>query len=142
MRPAWTSGGRLVERAARIWEVDPVDVEYNGGVISPQERQRTLRTTHQGPGAAAERDWRAPSWEGPRSTLPECVGNAFALHVVDVEVDPEDGEGGHISATRPSRMRARPFIPATWRGRYRAERSQGIGWALNEEYYLNDQAGT
>ena len=42
-------------------------------------------------------------------------------------------------ATRASRTPARQCIRATWKARCRAGASQGIGWALNEEYIYDDK---
>ena len=80
---------QMIERAARIWEVDPEDVQYNGGVIN-HKRDTELSTTFK------ELARRLNATGGPivgRATVnPGGVGIAFALHIVDVEVDPETGK--------------------------------------------------
>ena len=65
------------------------------------------------------------------------VGGSFATNVVDVEVDPDTGKV-KSSALPPFQDAARRFTPATSRDRCRGGSVQGIGWALNEEYFYND----
>ena len=35
-------------------------------------------------------------------------------------------------------MPGRRSIPVTWKGQIQGGAVQGVGWALNEEYYFND----
>ena len=80
---------QMIQRAARIWDVDAEDVEYDGGVLQ-HKRDPELRTTFQ------ELARRLNGTGGPivgRATVnPAGVGNSFGLHIVDVEVDPETGK--------------------------------------------------
>ena len=48
-------------------------------------------------------------------------GNAFAFHMVDVEVDPETGKVDILRYTALQDVQARRSTRATWRGRCRVE---------------------
>ncbi len=126
---------QVIERAARIWEVDPDDVEYDGGIIS-HKGDSELRTT------IKELAPRLNGTGGPivgRATVnPPGVGNAFAVHIVDVEVDPETGKVDILRYTAIQDA-GKAIHPGYVEGQMQGGASQGIGWALNEEYYLDNQ---
>ena len=126
---------QMIERAARIWEVDPEDVQYNGGVIN-HKRDTELSTTFK------DLARRLNATGGPivgRATVnPGGVGIAFALHIVDVEVDPETGKVDILRYTALQDV-GKAIHPSYVEGQIQGGAVQGIGWALNEEYYLNDQ---
>ena len=126
---------QMIKRAALIWQVEPEDVEYDRGVLS-HKRDTELSTTFK---ALAQR---LNSTGGPivgRGTAnPAGVGNAFGLHVVDVEVDPETGKVEILRYTA-FQDAGKAIHPSYVEGQLQGGAVQGIGWALNEEYYLNDQ---
>ena len=76
-------------------------------------------------------------WDGPQSTR-EAWANAFALHVVDVEVDPETGKVDILRYTAIQDA-GKAIHPGYVEGQIQGGVVQGIGWALNEEYYLDAQ---
>jgi CO/xanthine dehydrogenase Mo-binding subunit len=69
-----------------------------------------------------------------------AVGNAFATVCVDVEVDPETGKVRILRATI-AQDAGRAIHPSYVEGQMQGGFAQGIGWALNEEYFY-DQRGT
>ena len=125
---------QLIERAARIWDVSPDDVEYEDA---------TLRHRHDSELNMSFKDLAAQlnGTGGPivgRATVnPGGVGNAFALHVVDVEVDPETGK---VEVLRYTGLQdaGKAIHPSYVEGQIQGGAVQGIGWALNEEYYYDD----
>ena len=64
------------------------------------------------------------------------VGNAFAGHIVDVEVDPETGKVDILRYTAVQDA-GKAIHPSYVEGQMQGGAVQGIGWALNEEYFLN-----
>ena len=126
---------QMVQRAARIWDVDGEDVEYDGGVLR-HKRDPELRTTFQ------DLARRLNATGGPivgRATVnPAGVGNSFGLHIVDVEVDPETGK---VEILRYTALQdaGKAIHPSYVEGQIQGGAVQGIGWALNEEYFFNDQ---
>ena len=125
---------QLIERAARIWDVSPDDVEYDAATL--RHRQDTeLSMTF------AELAPRLNGTGGPivgRATVnPGGVGNAFGLHIVDVEVDPETGKVEILRYTAIQDA-GKAIHPSYVEGQIQGGAVQGIGWALNEEYYFSD----
>ena len=125
---------QLIERAARIWDVDPDDVEYDRATL--RHRQDTELSI-----SFADLAARLNGTGGPivgRATVnPGGVGNAFGLHVVDVEVDPETGKVDILRFTAIQDV-GKAIHPSYVEGQIQGGAVQGIGWALNEEYYFGE----
>ena len=64
-------------------------------------------------------------------------GGGFAHHIVDVEVDPETGKVQVLRYTTVQDA-GTAVHPAYVEGQMQGGAVQGIGWALNEEYYYDD----
>ena len=127
---------QIVERAARIWEVDPADVEYDRRGDHAHKSDAELRTTLKA--LAPRLNGTGGPIVGRATVNPGGVGNAFALHVVDVEVDPETGKVDILRYTAIQDA-GKAIHPGYVEGQIQGGAVQGIGWALNEEYYLNAQ---
>ena len=125
---------QLIERAAKIWDVSPDDVEYDDATL--RHRQDTELSMN-----FADLASRLNGTGGPivgRATVnPGGVGNAFGLHVVDVEVDPETGKVEILRYTAIQDA-GKAIHPSYVEGQIQGGAVQGIGWALNEEYYFSD----
>ena len=122
---------QMAARAAKIWEVQPQDVEFKEGVFvctkNPNDKlpfkdlARRLMSTG-GPITCSV------------SATSTGVGSTFGGNIVDVEVDPETG--------KVTILRYTAFIdagtavhPSYVEGQVQGATVQGIGWALNEEYF-------
>ena len=64
-------------------------------------------------------------------------GSAFATHLVDVEVDVDTGKVTILRYTAAQDV-GRAIHPSYVEGQIQGGVVQGIGWALNEEYFMND----
>ena len=64
-------------------------------------------------------------------------GNAFALHIVDVEVDPDTGKVKILRFTAVQDV-GKAIHPSYVEGQIQGGAVQGIGWALSEGYFYND----
>lgn len=121
---------QLKQRAATLWQVEPVDVVYQTG---------TLSCTSNGHESLSLKDLapKFPRSGGPvmgrASVRPRGVGPAFAAHVVDVEVDPETGKVDILRYTAAQDV-GKAVHPSYVEGQIQGGVAQGIGWALNEEY--------
>ena len=124
---------QLIERAAKIWDVSPDDIEYDRATI--RHRQDTELSV-----SFANLASRLNGTGGPivgRATVnPGGVGNAFGLHIVDVEVDPETGKVEILRYTAIQDA-GKAIHPSYVEGQIQGGAAQGIGWALNEEYYFS-----
>ncbi len=125
---------QLVARAAKIWDTAEDDVEYVDGEVrhksDPELRlgfkdlARQLATTG---GTVA----------GQSNVDPAGEGNSYAVHIADVEVDPETGKTG-ITRYTAIQDAGKAVHPSYVEGQIQGGVVQGIGWALNEEYYFDD----
>jgi CO/xanthine dehydrogenase Mo-binding subunit len=126
---------QMIARAARIWDVSIDDVIYEKSIIA-HKSDSELKFTFK------ELSERLNGTGGPivgRATVnPGGVGNAFAVHIVDVEVDTETGKVEVLRYTSVQDV-GKAIHPSYVEGQMQGGAVQGIGWALNEEYVFNDQ---
>ena len=80
---------QLIERAARIWDVDADDVEYDRGTMRHKQDTELVIILK---ALAPRLNGTGGPIVGRATANPGGVGNAFGLHVVDVEIDPETGK--------------------------------------------------
>jgi CO/xanthine dehydrogenase Mo-binding subunit len=119
---------QLRERAARVWDVAPDVVGWEEGrAVAPGRDPLSL----------AELARNAAATGGPivgrgslRSPAP---GPSFGTHLCDLEVDPETGRSRVLRYTVVQDA-GKAIHPSYVEGQMQGGASQGIGWALNEEY--------
>jgi CO/xanthine dehydrogenase Mo-binding subunit len=125
----------LRERAAKIWECDITDVVYEDGnlrCLKDDEKKMSFKElagklNHTGGGISTS-----------ANVLPMQAGGAFAAHIVDVEVDPDTGKTEVLRYTAVQDA-GTAIHPSYVEGQIQGGAVQGIGWALNEEYYYDDE---
>ena len=127
---------QMVQRAAAIWDVSPDDVAHTDGIIahkSDPELRFTFREL------AARLNSTGGPVVGRAGMNPSGAGGAFAVHIVDVEVDPDTGK---VEILRYTALQdaGKAVHPSYVEGQMQGGAVQGIGWALNEEYFFNDKA--
>ena len=110
-------------------------MEYNKGVLSHRQDPE-LSITFQA--LAPRLNGTGGPIVGRATVNPGGVGNAFGLHIVDVEVDPDTGK---VEILRYTALQdaGRAIHPSYVEGQIQGGAVQGIGWALNEEYFLDDE---
>ena len=124
----------MIARAALLWEIKPEEVTFESGVFvnskNPDERM-TFR----------ELAGKLVSTGGPISASaasnPRQVGPAFCGNIVDVEVDPETGKVTILRYTVVEDV-GQAVHPSYVEGQMQGGTVQGIGWALNEEYFFSE----
>ena len=125
---------QLIDRAALMWETTPDQVEYVGGALQ-HKSDPELRMTF------AEIAPMLNNTGGPvigRATVnPRGVGGSYSANIIDVEVDPETGKVTVLRATA-FQDAGTAIHPSYVEGQIQGGTVQGIGWALNEEYYMSD----
>jgi len=126
---------QMIERAAKIWEVDAADVEYERGLLT-YTKNPELRM------AFKEVARRLNATGGPivgrANVAPRGAGPGFAVHIVDVEVDPDTGKTQILRYTALQDA-GKAIHPSYVEGQIQGGVVQGIGWALNEEYVFNEK---
>ena len=125
---------QIIERSARIWEIDVKDVEFKEGVASHKSDPELKLNFKQ---IAARLNSTGGPIVGRGNVNPAGVGNAFAVHIVDVEVDPDTGKVDILRYTALQDV-GKAVHPSYVEGQLQGGVAQGIGWALNEEYVYND----
>ena len=128
---------QMIERAATIWEIEASSVEMDGGVISSSSDPELSMTFKE---LAAQLGSSGGGISGTASVSPTGVGGSFAGNIVDVEVDPETGKTDIVRFTAFQDV-GKAIHPSYVEGQMQGGSVQGIGWALNEEYYMNVDGG-
>ncbi len=125
----------MKRRAAILWEVKPEDVAHEEGVYintkSPDDRFKFKEL------AARIMQTGGPVTASGTSN-PRHMAQAFCGNIVDVEVDPETGKVEILRFTIVEDVGTAAH-PSYVEGQMQGGTAQGIGWALNEEYYWNDK---
>ena len=124
---------QLIERAARIWDVDPSLVDYSEGVVSHTSDPELKFTFKE---MAARLNATGGPITGHGNVSPTGVGGSFATHIVDVEVDPDTGKIDVLRYTAVQDV-GKAVHPSYVEGQIQGGAVQGIGWALNEEYVFD-----
>ena len=125
---------QILDRGAKIWDVSVDDVEFQDGVLSHKSDPELKLDFKQ---IAARMNGTGGPLVGRAGVTPPGPGPALATHVVDVEVDVETGKITILRYTAAQDV-GKAIHPSFVEGQIQGGVVQGIGWALNEEYYLND----
>ena len=125
---------KMLDRAAILWEVDISEVDYENGVFRTKDgaKQLTFEQLSEKLGETG-----GPVI-GAASVDPNAgVGGSFSANIVDVEVDPETGK---VSILRFTAIQdaGKAIHPSYVEGQMQGGSVQGIGWALNEEYFYTE----
>ncbi|MDA0264382.1 MAG: xanthine dehydrogenase family protein molybdopterin-binding subunit [Chloroflexi bacterium] len=134
---AYETAGRIkqqmVERAASIWDISADDVEMTDGVFRHKSDPDLSFTFKELAGRLAGTGGGLSS----QTTVdPKGAGGAFGTHVVDLEVDPETGKVTILDYTIVQDA-GKAIHPSYVEGQMQGGVVQGIGWALNEEYFYS-----
>jgi CO/xanthine dehydrogenase Mo-binding subunit len=123
----------LKKRAAQIWEIPVEAVEWKDGKAYPAGSNA---------GAFEPLDLATLAMKAGRTGGPigsevslnaQGAGPGFGVHICDVEVDHETGAVKILRYTAVQDV-GRAIHPSYVEGQIQGGATQGIGWALNEEY--------
>jgi CO/xanthine dehydrogenase Mo-binding subunit len=124
----------MTARLAPTWQLPVEDIEFVDGSFKSKDgtKSGTFKEIAQavvgrGPGLTASGSVNAGFLQG----------GGFAHAIVDVEVDPETGK---VTILRYTAIQdaGKAIHPAYVEGQMQGGAVQGIGWALNEEYYYDE----
>ena len=123
---------QMKQRAATLWGVKATSVAFEGGSFRAGDRAATFKEL------AARLDETGGPIIGSAAVNPSGAGGSFAGCIVDVEVDPETGK---VSIPRFTSVQdaGKAIHPSYVEGQMQGGSVQGIGWALNEEYYMSPE---
>ena len=125
---------QMIERAAKIWDVDSDSIELVHGVFQSKSDPELKMSFKE---LAKELHGTGGPVVGRGTVDPRGAGGAFAGNIVDVEVDPETGKVKVLRFTVVQDA-GKAIHPSYVEGQMQGGSVQGIGWALNEEYFYGD----
>jgi CO/xanthine dehydrogenase Mo-binding subunit len=117
------------QRAADYWDVPVDEVTVSDGVFAQNGDSLSFRDL------AGKLDVPVTA---SASVHPQGYGPGFGLHIVDVEVDVETGKVTILRYTAVQDV-GKAIHPSYVEGQLQGGATQGIGWALNEEYVYDDK---
>ena len=128
----------LCVRAAKIWDVDPDGVVWEDGCAKPASSNvgdfKPLSIKE----IAAKRAQTGGPIVAAAAVNPSAVAPGFATQFCDIEVDPDTGKVTILRFVAAQDV-GRAIHPSYVEGQIQGGVTQGIGWALNEEYIYDSQ---
>jgi CO/xanthine dehydrogenase Mo-binding subunit len=136
---AWKAATAMVDelktRAAKLWELEEDNIQFEDGVFSSKSDSELSISFKDLAGKLDDTG-------GPVNTTGavdlEGAGGAYGTHICDLEIDPETGKTDIVRYTSVQDV-GTAIHPAYVEGQLQGGAAQGIGWALNEEYFMNDE---
>jgi CO/xanthine dehydrogenase Mo-binding subunit len=125
---------RMRARAAAIWEVQEEDVVFANGAFTCILNAADTFTFKELAGQLMSTGGPVTCSVSAAST---GVGPIIAGNIVDVEVDPDTGKVDILRCTAFLDV-GTAVHPGYVEGQIQGGTAQGIGWALNEEYFYDD----
>ena len=123
---------QLKSRVAILWELNENDIDFNDGYFTSNDQELKI--------SIKELSGKLESTGGPVSSTASvnmaAGGNGYAVHICDLEIDPETGKTDVVRYTAIQDV-GKAIHPSYAEGQIQGGVVQGIGWALNEEYYLH-----
>src|SRR5215469_15524128 len=126
---------QLKDRAARLWQIKPEDVDFVDGKLVSRNNGVPPMTIKE---LAAKFGRTGGPVSGQAGVSARGGVGTFAGCCVDVEVDPETGKVQILRAT-VAQDAGRAIHPSYVEGQMQGGTVQGIGWALNEEYVYDEK---
>ncbi len=126
---------QMIERASALLNVPEDGLEYAGGEV---------RAKNDGSKRISFKEIASKSGQtggpivGKASLSARGVGAAFGTHIADVEVDPGTGKVTVLRYTAVQDV-GTAIHPSYVEGQIQGGVAQGVGWAINEEYYYDEQ---
>ncbi|MCH8827527.1 MAG: xanthine dehydrogenase family protein molybdopterin-binding subunit, partial [Chloroflexi bacterium] len=128
---------QMIDRLADIWDIGADEIELVQGVFRSRADKELAMTFKE---LAGQLNRTGGPIVGRAAVSPQGVGGAFAGSIVDVKVDPETGKVDVLRFTMVQDA-GKAIHPSYVEGQMQGGAVQGIGWALNEEYYMGDDGG-
>ncbi len=123
---------QMIDRAALIWDVDADSVELVDGVFQSKVDTELSMSFKE---LAGQIGGTGNPIVGRATVDAAGVGSAYCGNIVDLEVDPETGKVSILRFTTVQDV-GKAVHPSYVEGQMQGGSAQGIGWALNEEYYM------
>ena len=125
---------QLIDRAAAIWDTPAQDIHYADGAVQHNSDSELTLTFQE---IAARLNETGGPVVGRAGVNPRGVGGAYAANIVDIALDPDTGKVDVLRVTAFQDV-GTAVHPSYVEGQIQGGVVQGIGWALNEEYYMSE----
>jgi CO/xanthine dehydrogenase Mo-binding subunit len=126
---------QMIERASVIWDVEKDSVELLEGVFRSKVDDVLSMTFKE---LTQQLNGTGGPIVGRAAVNASGVGAAFAGCIADVYVDPDTGKVDVLRFTIVQDA-GKAIHPSYVEGQMQGGAVQGIGWALNEEYFMSDE---
>ena len=126
---------QFIQRAAKIWDVDINNIEYDSGVIQHKSDPELKMDFKE---MASLLDSTGGPVVGKSNLNPGGSGGSYAANIVDVDVDIETGKVD-IKRFTAIQDAGTAIHPAYVEGQIQGGTAQGVGWALYEEYFMGNE---
>jgi CO/xanthine dehydrogenase Mo-binding subunit len=126
---------QMIERASVIWDVEKDLVELVDGVFRSKVDNSLSMTFKE---LTQQLNGTGGPIVGRAAVNASGVGAAFAGCIADVYVDPDTGKVDVLRFTIVQDA-GKAIHPSYVEGQMQGGAVQGIGWALNEEYFMSEQ---
>ena len=121
----------LKDRLANLWETEVDKIGFADGMFSSDGQTIGIQEL------AGRLDPTGGPVTSTASVNPSSAGAAYGVHICDLEVDLATGKTDVIRYTAVQDV-GKAVHPQYAEGQIQGGAVQGIGWALNEEYFLTD----
>ena len=125
---------QMIDRAAMIWDLEPASIKFEKGVFFSESDPELKMSFAE---LASKIEETGEPVVGVGNVQATKAGAAFAGCMADVEVDAETGKVKILRFTIVQDV-GKAIHPSYVEGQLQGGSAQGIGWAMNEEYFLND----
>ena len=125
----------MKKRVAMIWETEYENIEHVDGLFVSNVAPDHKFTFKEAAGKLGQTG--GPVAMTGTVNVRGSGGGSFGTHLVDVEVDPDTGKVEILRYTA-AQDAGKAVHPSYVEGQFQGGAVQGIGWALNEEYYTSD----
>ena len=131
----WEAANNLVielkKRVSILWDITPEEISFNDGVFSHNNEEKIISFKDL---ASKLGDLGGPATSTGSVDL-SSAGDGFGMHIVDLDIDVETGKTDIVRYTAIQDV-GTAIHPSYVEGQLQGGAVQGIGWALNEEYYM------
>ena len=127
---------QMKEKVAQKWTVPADHVEYRDGVFTARDNPDKELTFKQAGRLVTQHGSNVVATASNNTAMRPA--NGYALNIADVEVDPDTGKVQLLRFTAFQDV-GRCVNPTQVEGQMQGGATQGIGWAMNEEYVYDDK---
>ena len=125
---------QMLERASVMWETTLDKISYEKGSIHLIGSNKKISFSE----LAEKLNGLGGPVVGSANLNPSMPGGSFAASLVDVEIDPDTGKASILRFTS-FQDAGKAIHPSYVEGQMQGGSVQGIGWALNEYYHIDNE---